>query len=107
MPNRTPAPSQQPSETNGGLTHRRNKVALEFVKPDARQVAVAGSFNGWTPQDTFKRDGEGRWVAELNVGPGRYEYLFVVDGQWQPDPKAKESVANPFGGKNSVLIVSE
>jgi len=40
------------------------------------------------------------------VNPGRYEYLFVVDGQWLPDPNAKESVANPFGGRNSVLRVS-
>jgi hypothetical protein len=36
---------------------------------------------------------------------GRHEYLFVVDGQWLPDPKAKESVQNPFGGRNSVLVV--
>jgi hypothetical protein len=30
-----------------------------------------------------------------------------VDGQWLPDPNAKESVENPFGGRNSVLVVSE
>jgi hypothetical protein len=30
-----------------------------------------------------------------------------VDGQWLPDPNAKESVENPFGGRNSVLTVSE
>jgi len=29
----------------------------------------------------------------------------VVDGQWIDDPAAKESVANPFGGFNAVLIV--
>jgi hypothetical protein len=35
-----------------------------------------------------------------------YEYCLVVDGQWIPDPKAKETVGNPFGGRNSVLTVS-
>jgi hypothetical protein len=30
----------------------------------------------------------------------------VVDGQWMPDPRATESVANPFGGRNSVLHVA-
>jgi len=30
----------------------------------------------------------------------------VVDGQWMANPLAKESVANPFGGRNSVLKVS-
>jgi hypothetical protein len=45
-------------------------------------------------------------VGDLAVQPGRHEYLFVVDGQWVPDPKAPETVPNPFGGRNSVLVVS-
>ena len=24
--------------------------------------------------------GSGKWIGELSVPPGRYEYLFVVDG---------------------------
>jgi len=81
-------------------------VALEFVKPEAKTVCVAGSFNGWKPDSTpLAKTGAGKWVADLAVGPGRYEYLFVVDGQWLPDPNAKESVQNPYGGKNSVLSV--
>ena len=53
------------------------------------------------------RLGNDRWFGDLELRPGRHEYLFVVDGQWLPDPNARESVQNPFGGKNSVLIVSE
>ena len=84
------------------------RVAIELVKPEAKTVSVAGSFNGWKPEQTpLIRTGNGRWVGDLSVDPGRYEYLFVVDGQWVPDPNARESVQNPFGGKNSVLIVSE
>jgi hypothetical protein len=81
-------------------------VCLEFVKPEAKQVCVAGSFNGWKPEATpLVNSGHGSWIANLTVSPGRYEYLFVADGEWLPDPKARESVQNPFGGKNSVLIV--
>jgi hypothetical protein len=29
----------------------------------------------------------------------------VVDGKYIPDPLAKESVPNPFGGRNSILTV--
>ena len=84
------------------------RVLLEIVKPGAKQVSVAGSFNQWRPEATpLRPDGKGRWVGDLAVRPGRHEYLFVVDGQWLPDPNAKEFVANPFGGKNSVLLVSE
>src|SRR6266700_3400747 len=84
-----------------------NHISLELVKPEAKQVCVAGSFNEWKPEKTpLSRTGNGRWVGDLSVKPGRYEYLFVVDGQWLPDPNARESVQNPFGGQNSVLIAS-
>jgi Glycogen recognition site of AMP-activated protein kinase len=83
-------------------------VSLELVKPDAKKVYVAGSFNEWKPERTpLAPLGNGRWGGDLAVKPGRHEYLFVVDGQWLPDPNAKETVQNPFGGKNSVLVVSE
>jgi 1,4-alpha-glucan branching enzyme len=78
-----------------------------LIKPGAKQVAVAGDFNDWKPERSpLVQTGNGRWVGDLAVKPGRHEYLFVVDGQWLPDPNAKENVQNPFGGKNSVLIVS-
>jgi len=84
------------------------RVALQLVEPAAKQVYVAGSFNGWKPDSTpLVPLGNGRWKGDLKLGPGRHEYLFVVDGHWRPDPSAKESVQNPFGGRNSVLTVSE
>ena len=98
-------PKLEPPKT---ILPKVNHVSLELVKPEAKKVFVAGSFNGWTPEKTpLAAIGNGRWVGDLTVNPGRHEYLFVVDGQWVPDPNAKETVQNPFGGKNSVLIVSE
>jgi 1,4-alpha-glucan branching enzyme len=95
---KTAVPSPEPR-----VTH----VSLELVRPGAKQVCVAGSFNGWKPERSpLVPLGDGRFAADLTVDPGRYEYLFVVDGQWVPDPKATETVQNPFGGKNSVLTVS-
>ncbi len=85
---------------------RKNQVALELVRPGASQVAVAGSFNSWSPEGTpLKPVGSDRWVGSLELAPGRHEYLFVVDGQWLTDPHAAEAVQNPYGGRNSVLIV--
>lgn len=82
------------------------RIILQLVKPGAASVFVAGSFNEWNPGTTqLKPLGNGRWAGSAEAGPGRYEYLFVVDGNWIPDPDARESVANPFGGINSVLVV--
>jgi 1,4-alpha-glucan branching enzyme len=80
------------------------KIRLEISKPGAHSVAVAGSFNSWQPEQA-SNTGNGGWVKELTVGPGRYEYMLVVDGQWMADPNAKEYAPNPFGGHNSVLVV--
>ena len=82
-------------------------VSFELVNPAAKRVCVAGTFNDWQPEGApLAPVGNGRWAVRVPIKPGRYEYLFVVDGQWLPDPNAKESVQNPFGGQNSVLGVT-
>ena len=81
-------------------------VHLEFIHPTARSVFVAGTFNDWHPGATdMVSVGDGRWVKELVLPPGVYEYRLVVDGEWIPDPLGKGTSPNPFGGLNSVLTV--
>jgi 1,4-alpha-glucan branching enzyme len=83
-----------------------SRVVLEFVNPAAQQVLVAGSLNEWKPElSPLMAAGDGRWTCNLKLGPGRHEYLFVVDGQWLPDPNARESTENSLRGINSVLTV--
>ncbi len=82
-------------------------VALKLRAPAAKQVFVAGSFNGWQVGATPLRLAKGgEWQGQLKLTPGRYEYLFIVDGTWLPDPAAPEAAPNPFGGWNSVLSVN-
>ena len=39
---------------------------------------------------------------------GRYRYKLVIDGsRWLPDPLARESELDPYGGRNSVVVVGE
>jgi 1,4-alpha-glucan branching enzyme len=89
-----------------GITKPR-PVRLEFLQPTAKSVSIAGTFNDWRPGATeMVLLGEGRWVKELVLAPGVYEYRLVVDGQWLVDPRARETVTNPFGELNSVLKVN-
>ncbi len=83
-------------------------VRLVMLEPQARSVAVAGDFNGWQPQETpLQRTEDGAWTVTLQVKPGRYHYMFVVDGQeWITDPFAGEYSSDGFGAKNAVLDVS-
>ncbi|MFO1502019.1 MAG: glycogen-binding domain-containing protein [Verrucomicrobiota bacterium] len=82
------------------------RVCLEFTNPVAKTVYLAGTFNDWRPASTPMISlQEGRWIKELALPPGRYEYLVVADGEWLSDPLAPETSPNPFGGVNSVLHV--
>jgi 5'-AMP-activated protein kinase regulatory beta subunit len=81
-------------------------VSFEYFNSTAREVLVAGSFNGWQPKATpMTEQRGGKWSAEILLPPGQYEYRFVVDGQWQDDPMAARFVANSFGGLNCVVEV--
>ena len=82
-------------------------LLVEFNHATAKAVAIAGSFNNWRPESLpMIALGHGRWLKELVLPPGScYEYLIVMDGQWIPDPSAKETVPNPFGGVNSLAVV--
>jgi 1,4-alpha-glucan branching enzyme len=81
-------------------------VRFEFTHPTAKSVSVAGTFNHWQPEaKTLHPTIAGKWGKETVLKPGVYEYCFIVDGQWLPDPTAQETVPNPFGGRNSILKV--
>ena len=82
-------------------------VRLVVLKPDARTVDVAGDFNGWDPTRTpLEQTATGAWTVTIPLQPGRYEYMFVVDGmQWVVDPFAVEQTDDGFGSRNAVLDV--
>jgi RNA polymerase-binding transcription factor DksA len=69
-------------------------------------VAVTGDFNAWDLEGRpLKRGRDGVWEVTLLLAPGRYEYRFLVDGQWADDPACAERVPNGFGSDNCVLRV--
>ncbi len=100
----SPQPIEPISERFPAL--QEQEVVLTFYAPDARTVAVAGSFNDWNPQaNPLEHATDGEWSIRLMLRSGQYEYRFVVDGVWADDPKAAARAANPYGGLNSVVNV--
>jgi len=89
-----------------GATGRAGCVCLALTHPTAHEVCIAGSFNDWHPTVTpMIRLEDGKWAKELALPPGRYEYRFVVDGQWVDDPAATDLIPNSYGTANAVLVV--
>lgn len=93
---------------NAGFSRGKStaKVQFEFYAPQAQKVQVAGSFNAWNPSQTpLKKERDGKWKATLKLEPGRYEYRYWVDGDWQNDQRPVECAPNPFGSWNCILEV--
>lgn len=82
-------------------------VRFVFAAPEATTVTVAGSWNDWKPDAApMTRGAAGVFYTEVELPPGQYEYLFVVDGQrWTTDPAAPLARDDGFGQKNSVLNI--
>jgi 1,4-alpha-glucan branching enzyme len=84
------------------------KVRFKIKQPEAKSLVLVGSFTEWEAHAIPLAESEpGFWEVEVDLRSGRHEYLFVTDdGVWLQDPAAIESVANPFGGCNSVVDVA-
>jgi len=82
------------------------KATFKFMAPEAQNVLLAGDFNAWNPGvHPLKRASNGLWKINLSLSPGRYEYRFLVDGQWHNDPECKSHVSNPYGDDNCVITL--
>ncbi len=74
------------------------------ARKETKQVSLAGDFNKWQPQ-AMKRQKDGAFAVTVTIAPGRYEYKFLVDGDWVHDTDTPSAVMNRFGTYNSVLVV--
>jgi hypothetical protein len=96
-----------PEMIPNGLTEVQ--FSLRAGAESISSVAVVGDFNDWNPNKHLLQDEneDGIWTATLRLEPGRYEYMFILDGQkWVPDPEAYRYVRDGFGNKNAVIEIA-
>ena len=94
------------SKKNQEKKIERRRVTFKLEASGAREAILVGDFNGWDgKKHPMKRDNKGRWSKIVTLAPGRHEYKYVVDGQWQNDPGSNQVVANTFGTLNNFLDV--
>jgi anti-sigma factor RsiW len=82
-----------------------DRVPVRFVfMGDAREVFVAGTFNGWSQKaQPLEPIGDGIWEATVELPRGEHRYLFRVDGRWQEDSLATQAVPDGMGHMDAVL----
>ena len=103
------AASRQLSAAGEGVVAARSGSLVTFVlvAPQARSVALAGDFNDWdAARVLMRREVSGLWTVDVPLTPGRYRYVFVVDGRrFVADPAAPRAAGDDFGTPTSVVTV--
>ena len=83
---------------------KRRRVTFSFESSDAKEVILMGDFNNWNAnKHPMKSNGNGMWNKSVMIPPGRYEYKFLVDRQWEEDPQNDQTRLNCFGTYNNVF----
>ncbi len=85
-------------------------VLFTLAEPGASSVFVAGTFNGWLPnqhQLVRRSEAESVWVGFVPLpARGRYLYKYLLDGRrWVIDPANRDRGGDGAGGFASVFIV--
>jgi len=73
-----------------------------------QSLYLTGSFNAWRQADSDWKLAEtapGSWSLLRDLDPGKYMYLFVVDGRMLPDPSNTNTQPDGYGGTWSLLTV--
>ena len=83
-------------------------VRFVLMNPEARSVALAGSFNQWSVSShpLARERARGVWTIVVALPPGEHLFMFVVDGtEWVSPPLAEDYVDDGFGSNNGVVFV--
>lgn len=84
----------------------RDSIVTFFLRDhtDARHVTLAGSFNNWNPAGLIMNRTDSGWVADVKLGPGKYWYKFIADGNWMIDPDNQLRENDGQGNTNSIFF---
>jgi chromosome partitioning protein len=85
---------------------KAKEIVFSVAAPSAKEVYLAGEFNGWKLDDTTRMSNEnGTWTKRLNLENGKYRYRFVVDGEWIEDRGNPAKEVNPYGSVDSLIEI--
>jgi 1,4-alpha-glucan branching enzyme len=75
--------------------------------PQATVVCLVGDFNCWNPAaHRMQRQADGSWFLEVPLAHGYHQYVFLVDGTPNLDPKASGVTRNDRNERVSLIAVS-
>jgi hypothetical protein len=82
-------------------------ILFSYYSPSAKEIFVAGDFNGWKKRYTPLLKGKDDvWRIVLELKPNRsYDYKYIIDGNWVNDPNNMDLNPDVAGGANSIIYL--
>jgi chromosome partitioning protein len=83
------------------------EIVFRLEAPESAMVKIAGDFNKWVPESLDFTESQGRplWHKTISLRQGSYEYKYMVDDLWTPDPLNDKTVEDSYGGVNSIISI--
>lgn len=83
------------------------EIVFKLEAPESAMVQIAGDFNEWVPESLHFTESQGRplWHKTISLRQGSYEYKYLVEDRWIPDPDNETTAADAYGGVNSVINI--
>jgi 1,4-alpha-glucan branching enzyme len=98
---------REPAEDSYSARNMFKPVHFFCNAPSARSVCLVGDFNGWNPAaHPMQRQVDGAWFIEVPLTHGHHQYLFIVDGKPELDPKASGIARSDRNERVSLIAVS-
>lgn len=73
------------------------KVTFNYPANKAKQVTVAGDFNGWDTQSLPMKKTKDVFSVSIELDAGKeYEFRYFVDGVWANDTQADGVIKGPY-----------
>jgi hypothetical protein len=104
LPLRTGSPDALVQSRSFRVSRRGDEIVIRLRRSGARDVAVAGDWNGWTAVPLV-RIGRDQWELPTAIPRGSHHFVMIIDGAPWQIPDGVPSVADGMGGRVAVLTV--
>ena len=84
----------------------KDSIEFRIYEPGAKLISLVGDFNNWNPEnDLMQRGRDGIWRLTKRLAPGKYRYIYLVDGKGTPDLYNPQSSSTVTGDICSLLVI--
>ncbi|KAI3751686.1 hypothetical protein L2E82_22777 [Cichorium intybus] len=87
---------------------KKKPVTLTWKADESSTVEISGLDIGWGQKIPLKYDKkEGSWILQKDLPEGRYEYKYIVNGEWLTNQNEPLTPVNKDGHVNNYIQVSD